>query len=65
MAEFEEEFEELEEETREYEGEAIEESKLKGVVSNSIPPSLVLSIVYDGAEGKALVKLYDPANDVV
>ncbi|MEZ0319614.1 MAG: DNA-directed DNA polymerase I [Pyrobaculum sp.] len=65
MAEFEEEFEELEEETREYEGEAIEESKLKGVVSNFIPPSLVLSIVYDGAEGKALVKLYDPANDVV
>ncbi|ACB40287.1 DNA-directed DNA polymerase I [Pyrobaculum neutrophilum] len=65
MAEFEENFEEFEEEVKEYEGEAIEEGKIKGVVSNSIPPSIVLSIVYDGTEGKALVKLYDPVNDVV
>ena len=65
MVEFEEEFEEVEEEVTEYEGEAIEEGKIKGVVSNTIPPSIVLSVVYDGAEGKALVKLYDPASDVV
>ncbi len=53
------------EEINEYEGEAIEESKIRGVVSNSIPPSIVLSIVYDGVEGRALVKLYDPVGDVV
>ncbi|MGC9130709.1 MAG: DNA-directed DNA polymerase I [Pyrobaculum sp.] len=66
MAEFEEEFEEFEqEEVREYEGEAIEEGKIKGIVSATAPPSIVLSVVYDGAEGKALVKLYDPATDNV
>jgi len=59
------EFEEFEEEVQEYEGEAIEESKLKGVVSVTVPPSLVLAVVYDGAEGKALVKFYDPVGDVV
>ncbi|MFN3803640.1 MAG: DNA-directed DNA polymerase I [Pyrobaculum sp.] len=62
--EFDEEIEEIEE-VREYEGEAIEESKIKGVISNSIPPSIVLSIVYDGGEGRALVKLYDPVGDVI
>jgi DNA polymerase I len=65
VGEFEEEFEEFEEEVKEYEGEAIEESRIKGVISNAIPPSVVLSIVYDGAEGKALVKLYDPVGDTV
>jgi len=66
VAEFEEDFEEFEqEEVREYEGEAIEESKIKGVVTSSVPPSIVLSVVYDGAEGKALVKLYDPLTDTV
>ncbi|MEZ0248753.1 MAG: DNA-directed DNA polymerase I [Thermoproteus sp.] len=54
-----------EEEIREYEGEEIAEFKIKGAVSSSIPPSIVLSVTYDGAEGKALVKLYDPAGDVV
>ncbi|MEL9990340.1 MAG: DNA-directed DNA polymerase I [Thermoproteus sp.] len=54
-----------EEEIREYEGEEVAEFKIKGVISSSIPPSIVLSVTYDGAEGKALVKLYDPAGDVV
>ena len=58
-------FLEEEEEVREFEGEEVAEFKIKGVVSSSIPPSLVLSVTYDGAEGKALVKLYDPHNDVV
>jgi len=63
---FDEEFEEFEyEEVREYEGEAIEESKIKGVISTTVPPSVVLSVVYDGSEGKALVKLYDPVGDVL
>lgn len=67
MSHFDEDFEEFEqqEEVREYEGEAIEEGKIKGVVSVTVPPSVVLSIVYDGSEGKALVKLYDPIGDVV
>jgi len=48
VGEFEEEIEEFEEEVKEYEGEAIEESRIKGIVSNVIPPSVVLSVVYDG-----------------
>jgi DNA polymerase I len=54
-----------EEEVREYEGEEIAEFKIKGVISTSIPPSIALSVTYDGAEGKALVKLYDPSTDTV
>ncbi|ABL87992.1 replicative DNA polymerase I [Pyrobaculum islandicum DSM 4184] len=65
MLEFEEEVELEEEETKEYEGEAIEEGRVKGVVSNTVPPSIVLAVVYDGSEGKALVKFYDPIGDVV
>lgn len=54
-----------EEEVREFEGEEIAEFKIKGVVSTAVPPSIVLSVTYDGAEGRALVKLYDPASDTV
>jgi replicative DNA polymerase I (EC 2.7.7.7) len=63
---FEDEFVEEEgEEVREFEGEEVAEFKIKGAISTSIPPSIVLSVTYDGAEGKALVKLYDPAGDLV
>jgi DNA polymerase I len=53
------------EEVREFEGEEVAEFRIKGAISTSIPPSIVLSVTYDGAEGKALVKLYDPAGDLV
>lgn len=54
-----------EEEVRESEEEEVAEYRIKGALSASIPPSIVLSVTYDGAEGKALVKLYDPQSDTV
>ncbi len=62
-----EEFEEEEVQLREgeeFEEEAIE-FEIKGETPSISPPTIVLSVTYDGKTGKALVKLYDPLNDKV
>ncbi len=61
----EEEEEEFEEEFEEREEEEEEEISIKAETPQNTPPSIVLTVTYDGKVGKALVKLYDPVNDRV
>jgi DNA polymerase I len=59
------ELEEEEFEVEEQEEEAVERGRIKGVVSSAVPPSIVLAVAYDGDEGRALVKLYDPVGNTL
>ncbi|MCG2880790.1 MAG: ribonuclease H-like domain-containing protein, partial [Vulcanisaeta sp.] len=56
---------EEEEEFEETEEEEEEEISIKAETPQNTPPSIVLTVTYDGKVGKALVKLYDPVNDRV
>jgi len=60
-------FEELEEEeeVEEFEEEEVSHIRIRGREATNTPPSIVLSVTYDGSTGKALVKLYDPYTDEV
>lgn len=59
----EEEEEEEEEEFEEREEEEEEEISIRAETPQNTPPSIILTVTYDGKVGKALVKLYDPVND--
>ncbi|MFB6471143.1 MAG: DNA-directed DNA polymerase I [Vulcanisaeta sp. AZ3] len=54
---------EEEEELEEVESEGEEEVTIRAETPQNAPPSILLTVTYDGKTGRALVKLYDPVND--
>ncbi|WP_306464050.1 DNA-directed DNA polymerase I [Thermocladium modestius] len=65
MEEPEVEMEEEEERFRESEEEEEIQVTLVGETPSNSPPSMLLSVIYDGKSGKALAKLYDFVNDKI